>query len=141
MSRHFSNRAIARILSLCSRSPRRRSTRIGKVFLWSVCAVFLFAVILGVSSAPLAGQAVNATVLGTVADSTGAAVANAKVTITETNTNISRSTQTNDSGNYVFPDLPPGTYRVTAEQTGFKRASRAGIDVVVNTTSRIDLDL
>ena len=141
MSRYFSNRAIARMQSLCSRSPRRGSTRIGRLLLWSVCAVFLFGIILGVSSAPLSAQAVNATVLGTVSDSTGAAVANAKVTITETNTNISRSTQTNDSGNYVFPDLPPGTYRVTAELTGFKRASRAGIDVVVNTTSRIDLDL
>src|SRR5882724_10576262 len=141
MSRYFSNRAIARIQSHFTRSGLRGSARIGRLFLWSASAVFLLAIILGVSSAPLAGQAVNATVLGTVSDSTGAAVANAKVTITETNTNISRSTQTNDSGNYVFPDLPPGTYRVTAEQTGFKRASRAGIDVVVNTTSRIDLDL
>ena len=104
-------------------------------------AVLLFAFVTAGSSAPLAAQAVNATVLGTVADSTGAPVANVKVTVTETNTNISRTTQTNESGNYVFPDLPPGTYRVTAEMTGFKRASRAGVDVVVNTTSRIDLDL
>src|SRR5438128_795527 len=141
MSRHFSNRASARIQSLFRRLGFRGSAEIGTLFLCSLSAVFLFGIILGVSSAPLAGQAVNATVLGTVTDSTGAAVANAKVTITETNTNISRSTQTNDSGNYVFPDLPPGTYRVTAEQTGFKRASRAAIDVVVNTTSRIDLDL
>jgi hypothetical protein len=109
--------------------------------LWSLSAVLLFTIILGGFSSPLAGQAVNATLLGTVSDSSGAAVANAKVTVTETNTNISRTTQTNESGNYVFPDLPPGTYRVTAEMTGFKRASRAGVDVVVNTTSRIDLDL
>src|SRR3989440_912692 len=92
-------------------------------------------------SAPVMGQAVNATLLGTVTDSSGAAVASVKVTITETNTGISRTSQTNDSGNYVFPDLPPGTYTVTAEQSGFKRASRTGVDVVVNTTSRIDLNL
>jgi len=97
--------------------------------------------ILLVAARPAMGQAVNATLLGTVTDSSGAAVASAKVTITETNTGISRTSQTNDSGNYVFPDLPPGTYTVTAEQTGFKRASRASIDVIVNTTQRVDLDL
>src|ERR1700747_3673305 len=92
-------------------------------------------------SAPLMGQAVNATLLGSVTDSSGAAVANAKVTIAETNTGISHTSQTNDSGNYVFPDLPPGTYAVTAEQSGFKRAARTGIDVIVNTTERVDLVL
>ena len=90
---------------------------------------------------PAAGQAVNATLLGTVTDSSGAAVANAKVTITETNTGISHTSQTNESGNYVFPDLPPGTYRVIAEQAGFKRESRAGIDLVVNSSERVDLAL
>lgn len=108
---------------------------------FSFAAVLLCVVVLSAFPASVAGQAVNATLLGTVSDSTGAAVANAKVTITETNTNISRTTQTNESGNYVFPDLSPGTYKVTAEQTGFKRATRADLDVVVNTTMRVDLDL
>ena len=92
-------------------------------------------------SSALAGQAVNATLLGTVSDSSGAAVANVKVTITETNTGISHSSQTNESGNYIFADLPPGVYTVVAELPGFKRASRAGIDVIVNTTGRVDLVL
>jgi hypothetical protein len=87
------------------------------------------------------GQAVNATLLGTVTDTSGAAVANVKVAITETNTGISHASETNDSGNYVFPDLPPGTYKVTAEQTGFKRAARAGVDLIVNSTERVDLVL
>src|SRR5213082_4178357 len=103
-------------------------------------AVLLATMLLGYS-APLMGQAVNATLLGTVTDSSGAAVASVKVTITETNTGISRTSQTNDSGNYVFPDLPPGMYTVTAEQPGFKRASRAGFEVIVNTTGRVDLVL
>ena len=47
-------------------------------------------------SAPIMGQAVNATLLGTVTDSSGASVANAKVTITETNTGISHASQTNE---------------------------------------------
>lgn len=87
------------------------------------------------------GQAVDATLLGTVTDSSGAAAANVRLTITETNTGITRSSQTNESGNYVVPDLPPGTYTVTAELPGFKRASRPAIDVVMNTSQRVDLVL
>jgi hypothetical protein len=141
MSRQFSFPVNAGVASHSSGNRLKFFTRAFKLALWSFTVALLFAIILVVTSAPLAAQAVNATVVGTVSDSSGAAVANAKVTITETNTNISHTTQTNESGNYVFPDLPPGTYRVTAELAGFKRASRAGIDVVVNTTSRIDLDL
>src|SRR6202140_2740070 len=113
----------------------------GRVKLWRLgLTVLLGTVLLGFST-PVVGQAVNATLLGTVTDSSGAAVANVRVSITETNTGIGRTSQTNDSGNYVFPDLSPGTYRVTAEQPGFKRASRAGVDVIVNTTGRVDLVL
>jgi hypothetical protein len=103
-------------------------------------AILLAATIFGFS--PHAqGQTVDATLLGTVTDSSGAAAANVKLTITETNTGITRSSQTNESGNYVVPDLPPGTYTVTAELPGFKRASRLAIDVVVNTSQRVDLVL
>src|SRR5215472_9444234 len=105
------------------------------------CTAILIGLNLAAFSAPIMGQAVNATLLGAVTDSSGAAVGNAKVTITETNTGISRTSQTNESGNYVFPDLPPGMYKVIAELAGFKRASRVGIDVIVNTTERVDLVL
>ena len=108
---------------------------------WHLSVVLLLGTILLGFSAPIVGQAVNATLLGTVTDSSGAAVSGAKMTISETNTGISRTTQTNESGNYVLPDLPPGTYKVTAEQSGFKRESRTGIDVIVNTTERVDLVL
>src|SRR5258708_2095343 len=107
---------------------------------WGSLWVYLAALCVLLFSSPSAlGQAVNATLLGTVTDSSAAAVANVKVTITETNTGISRTSQTNESGNYVFPDLPPGTYAVTAELSGFKRASRVAIDVIVNTSQRVDL--
>jgi hypothetical protein len=106
---------------------------------------FGFALLIGLLSLGLSasarGQAVNATLLGTVTDSSGAAVAGVKITVTETNTGISRSSETNESGNYVFPDLPPGKYAVTGEQPGFKRSTKTDIDVVVNTTERIDLVL
>jgi len=113
----------------------------GFIKLWRfTIAVLLGAILFGLSE-PARGQAVNATLLGTVTDSSGAAVSSAKVTITETKTGITHTSPTNDSGNYVFPDLPPGTYTVTAEQSGFKRASRAGVELIVNSSERIDLVL
>src|ERR1051326_3956951 len=101
--------------------------------------VFFLLAIASVSSA--FAQAVSGSLLGTVTDSSGGAVPNAKVTITETQTGVSRTTNTNESGNYTFSDLPPGKYTVAAEQKGFKRAARAGVDVNVNSTERVDLML
>jgi hypothetical protein len=86
-------------------------------------------------------QAVNATLLGTVTDASGAVVPNAKVTITEVNTGISRSGQTNESGNYTFPNLPPGQYSVAVEAAGFKKETRRDIALLVNTTQRVDIQL
>src|SRR5690242_18874259 len=101
--------------------------------------VFFLLAIASVSSA--FAQAVSGSLLGTVTDSSGGAVPNAKVTITETQTGVSRTTNTNESGNYTFSDLPPGKYTVAAEQKGFKRAARAGVDVNVNSTERVELML
>jgi len=101
--------------------------------------ILLLLAVAGASAA--FSQAVNASLVGTIIDSSGAAVPGAKITLTETNTGVSRGTSSNESGNYTFSDLPPGTYTLTAEQTGFKRASRPGVEVVVNTTGRVDLTL
>jgi hypothetical protein len=89
----------------------------------------------------LAGQAVNATLLGTVSDSSGAVVVGARVTITEMNTGFRRSAATNDSGNYEFAHLPPGHYEIAVDHEGFRRAVRGGVDVVVNSDVRVDLAL
>ncbi|HUA57438.1 MAG TPA: carboxypeptidase regulatory-like domain-containing protein [Verrucomicrobiae bacterium] len=101
--------------------------------------------ILSLLTATLAGfawaQAVTATLLGAVTDASGAAVPNAKVVITETNTNVNHTGQTNESGNFVFPDLPPGNYAVTVEVTGFKKEQRRSISLLVNTTERVDIQL
>jgi len=101
----------------------------------------LLGLTLAAFSAPVTGQAVNATMLGTVADSSGAAVSGAKVTITEVKTGVSRSTTTNEDGNYQFPDLPPGQYEVAVEQQGFKKAVRSGVDVLVNSDVRVNISL
>ncbi len=86
-------------------------------------------------------QAVNATLLGTVTDPSDAVVPNAKVTATEVNTNSVRATQTNDSGYYSFPNLPPGNYVVMVESPGFKKELRRSITVLVDTNTRVDVQL
>ena len=86
-------------------------------------------------------QAVNGTLVGTVTDSSGALVAAAKVTLTATQTNISQQGQTNASGNYAFPNLQPGVYRVEIEVAGFRKSIRDSIDVLVNSTARADFEL
>jgi len=101
-----------------------------------------FAVLVAMLCASLAfSQAVNSTVLGTVTDSSGAVVAGAKVTLTEADTNVSHTGQTNESGNFVFPDQPPGNYLVTVEMAGFKKGERRNIALLVNTTERVDIQL
>jgi hypothetical protein len=92
-------------------------------------------------SVSLFGQAVNSTALGTVTDATGGVVAGAKVTLTESSTNVSRTTQTNQSGNFNFPDVPPGNYVITVEMTGFKKEVQAGVALLVNSTQRVDIRL
>jgi hypothetical protein len=86
-------------------------------------------------------QAVTGTLLGNVTDASGATVPGATVTATETQTNISRSTVSNESGYYIFPSIQNGTYSVSAELQGFKKVVRQNVKVDVNTTMRADLKL
>src|SRR5438105_12026742 len=85
----------------------------------SIC-ILLLATLLSASFA--FSQAVNGSLLGTVTDASGASVPNAQVTMTETHTSVTRMTKTGDAGNYVFSDVPQGTYSVSVELTGFKKA-------------------
>ncbi|WP_348261867.1 carboxypeptidase regulatory-like domain-containing protein [Telmatobacter sp. DSM 110680] len=87
------------------------------------------------------GQAVNGTLLGTVTDSSGATVPGAKVTATEAQTNAVHEAVTNESGNFSFPDLQPGTYSVNAEAKGFKRVTQEKIELLSNSSLRVDLSL
>lgn len=85
-----------------------------QAFVWVVLC-------LSAISLPSFGQAVNATLLGTVADSTGATVSNAKVTATASATSTVYESVTNEAGNYTIPNLPPGVYSVTVAAAGFKK--------------------
>ena len=99
------------------------------------------AVLLAGGAGTAFSQAVSASIVGTVTDATGGVVVNAKVTVTEINTLVSHTAQTNTSGNYSFVNLPPGQYQATVEMSGFKREVRGPADVAVDSTARIDVQL
>ena len=101
----------------------------------------LLACVLGISATTMFGQAVNGTLLGTLTDSSGAVVPAAKVTVTEQGTHIPHTTETNASGNYVFPNLPPGNYDVASEAHGFKKVTRTGVRLDVNQSVRVDMTM
>ena len=94
-----------------------------------------------VTPQPASSQAVNGTILGTVTDQTGAAVANATVTATLISTGAAHSSTTNGSGNFTFPDMQPGVYTITVDASGFKRFQQENINLVNNTTVRSDAEL
>src|SRR6266851_435470 len=78
-------------------------------------------------------QIQNGQFTGTVTDPSGAAIANAKVIVTNVGTNLSVTTTTDQTGLYKFNELPVGTYRITAEAQGFKTTTNT--DLVLNAGS------
>src|SRR6202140_876059 len=78
---------------------------------------------------------------GTVTDPTGAAVANAKVTVSNSATGLSLSATTNSSGAYTVKEVPPGTYTITVEAAGFKKLENNGVTANAGTISRVDVRL
>ena len=80
------------------------------------------------------GQASSGTIVGSVHDPSGAAVPGAQVAVTNTATNVTRTTQSDASGEYQMPALIPGTYSVKASATGF--TPQQANNVVINVQSR-----
>jgi len=80
-------------------------------------------------------------ITGVVTDPSGAVVVNATVTVTNPQTNFTRTALTNSAGNYTFPALLPGVYNVRAEMQGFQTEVRSGVELQVQQTARIDFQL
>lgn len=80
-------------------------------------------------------------ILGTVTDTSGAIVPNAKVTVTNTATNVAFRTATTSAGDYNAPSLNPGTYRVSVESAGFEKSVTNTITLTVDQKVRVDVQL
>jgi hypothetical protein len=89
--------------------------------------------------APCAAQTLG-TITGEVKDSTGGVVPGATVTVVNKGTNATRTTASNEVGLFDFPALPPGTYTVTTELSGFKTLAR-DVELQVQQTARVNFTL
>src|SRR5215469_10627103 len=90
-------------------------------FCLSVVRSFAVALLLTLTVTVSWTQTFRGTILGTVTDASGAAVAGANITVRNTDTGVERATQTNDSGQYSVPELQIGTYSVTVAKQGFQK--------------------
>ena len=89
---------------------------------------------------PVSAQTTG-TILGRVADPSGAVVPGAKLTLINTGTNITRALTVPDSGDFTFSQLPPGQYNLAAEHAGFRRDLHNSITLEVGQQARVDITL
>ena len=99
----------------------------------SIVALFMFS---ATGSAQIA-----AAIRGRVVDGTGAGVANAEVTLTNTGTNVAQSTVSSGSGDYTFTHLPPDVFRLDVKATGFAPLRQRNIRMIVGQTIEVDVNL
>src|SRR5262245_5215268 len=94
----------------------------------------LMVLILAAISLPMFGQTFGE-ISGVVYDSTGAVVPGVMITVTNPQTNFTRTAISNESGSYTFPSLLPGVYNVKAELSGFQTEVRNSVELQVQQTA------
>ncbi len=114
--------------------------------LQSVCCRYIFLLALFpmvfLLCMPDAGaQSTGGRIRGTVTDESGGAIAGAKVILINEGTNAAREVLTSATGEYLFLEVPVGTYTVDINQPGFKKYSRKGIVLVLNEIASVDITL
>src|SRR5437763_3800546 len=100
-----------------------------------------FVFVSGVASGLLFGQGERATISGTVTDASGAVVPQVRITVRNERTNIVNKAESNSTGLFVVPALPPGSYELTAEKQGFRTFKVSEIPLSVGLAATIDVKL
>ena len=90
---------------------------------------------------PMYAQQTSATLLGTVTDASGAAVAGVTVRATNLATNFNRQGVTDQAGSYSIRPLPAGSYKITASQSGFQAQQIDNVVLQVEQSARVDISL
>jgi TonB dependent receptor/Carboxypeptidase regulatory-like domain len=124
-------------LQLAEMKGKKRHFLSFKLLIQFCCLV---GVSLSFSSSALA-QAVNSSIIGFVTDSQGAAIPAATVTLTNTTIGIERIAKTSEQGFYSINAVPPGTYSIQAEATGFTRLTKDNLNLVSGITSKVNFAL
>src|SRR6185312_8516992 len=119
---------------------RRRT--IAKVFAECARPSLAIALLLLTSvSISLAQAGATGTIIGTVTDASGATVANARVTIVNSATNVAKETATSSTGTYAVPFLIPGTYNVSVGSAGFSTQNVTGVTLSVGKEIAVNVQL
>ena len=107
----------------------------------AICAIVFAGLLVLVPSA--SAQKTSGTITGTVTDPSGAVVAGAAISIVNNRTGASRESTTNEQGSFSFPELDPGTYRITVNKAGFKKLTLNSVELhvadVTNLNLKVDL--
>ena len=92
---------------------------------------------------PVAGfsQAANGTITGTITDASGAVIPGVTIEVKNTETGVVFTTISTETGNYTAPNLPPGSYSISAALPGFKNYARTGVNLAAAQTVKIDIPL
>src|SRR6202453_4336263 len=106
-----------------------------------LCTLLVSVSLLLSASLSLHAQSTYGTVAGQVTDSSGAAIADAAVTLTNVGTQEKRTAQSGADGLYTFVNLNPGNYRVDIEKTGFKHFARTDVTVQVQQSTTVNAPL
>ena len=114
----------------------RRAAKCSRAAVWTALAALLF-----FAGSNAAAQSTGGRIRGTVTDSSGGAVAGAKVTLINEATNTPREVETSSTGEYLFLEVPVGSYEVSVSQTGFKKYVRKGVVLVLNEIASVDVTL
>jgi hypothetical protein len=110
-----------------------------ETYLKSVAAILFVAVLSEIM--PVCAQETRATLSGTVTDQSGAAVASVTLRLTNIETSVEATTQSNQRGQYHFLFVNPGRYRLTAEITGFRSFVREELQLATNQAATLDIGL
>jgi hypothetical protein len=99
------------------------------------------AALLGMFASPAPGQTTTGSIFGTVTDQSGGIIPSSTVTSTEIKTGITRTVQSNASGNYVFPSLAPGDYAISVTSASFAKQTKNGVHVSVNQSAEASFQM
>jgi len=92
-------------------------------------------------SAPVYAQVLYGSIVGTVEDPSGASVPSATITLTSEQTGFTREAAADPQGRYSVLNVPPGVYSLKFGAQGFRTLTRTGIDVSINTVTRVNVRL
>src|SRR5207253_970138 len=101
--------------------------------------IFLVALLL--ATTPAWSQVGTTSIRGVVTDKTGAVIAAAKVSLNNVGQALTRETSTSSTGEYEFLALPPGSYTLTVQMTGFRKFENKNVQLLVNSPTTVNVTL